>query len=458
MNLNWWIKMRLKPYLEYKDSRIKWIGKIPEKWELHRLKFILSSLESGSRETGGGNQLDEGIFSLGGEHINWDGTLNLENPKLISEEYYNSMNQGKIKLNDVLLVKDGATIGKTAILIKKEFEKIAVNEHVFLMRSNKRIDPKLLYYLICSDSGFKQIKLTEVGSAQGGINQDFIAKVYFSIPKDKQDQTIIISFLDKKTAEIDELIEKDKKLIELLKEKRIALINHAVTKGLDMNVKLKDSGTPRIGKIPEGWEVRKIKNNSYVKGRIGWHGLTSEEYSDEGAYLVTGTDFKNGYIEWENCYHVNWERYKEDPYIHLKKEDVLITKDGTIGKVAFIKELPDKATLNSGLFVVRPLNQKYKPKFMYWILNSLVFERFFDFVKQGATISHLFQETFERFFFPIPPLPEQTAIANFLDNVSTKIDKTIQKIQKKIELLEEYKKSLIHHTVTGKIDVRGSEI
>ena len=144
--------MKLKQYPKYKDSGVQWIGKIPEGWEVNRLKFLLSSLESGSRETGGGSQLDEGVFSLGGEHINWDGTLNLENTKLISEEYYNSMNQGKLKINDILLVKDGATIGKTAILKQMKYEKMAVNEHVFLMRPNRRIKSKLLYYLICSDS------------------------------------------------------------------------------------------------------------------------------------------------------------------------------------------------------------------------------------------------------------------------------------------------------------------
>tara|TARA_Y100000310_G_scaffold344439_1_gene457216 strand:+ start:2075 stop:3466 length:1392 start_codon:yes stop_codon:yes gene_type:complete len=447
--------MKLKHYPKYKDSGIQWIGEIPEKWNYYRCKFLLSSLQSGSRETGGGAQIDEGIFSLGGEHINWDGTLKLDNPKLISEEYYNSMNQGKLKIDDILLVKDGATIGKTAILKKKKFDKMAVNEHVFLIRPNKKISAKLLYYLICSDSGFKQIKLTEVGSAQGGINTDFISKISFSIPEEKETQGNIISFLDKKTSEINDLIEKDRKLIKLLKEKRVVLINRVVTKGLDPKVKMKDSGIDWIGEIPERWSKNKIKNTSYVKGRIGWHGLNSEEYSDKGAYLVTGTDFEYGKIDWNTCHHIGWDRYKEDPYIHLRENDLLITKDGTIGKVTLIDKLPDKATLNSGIFLVRPLNMKYEPKFMYWLLNSLVFERFFDYIKTGATISHLYQETFERFFFPIPSKEEQTQIVRYLDKVTSKIDKTTKKIQERINLMEEYKKSLIHHVVTGKVDVRG---
>ena len=232
--------MKLKPYPKYKDSGIQWIGKIPENWKIHRIKFLLSTIESGGREEGGGASLDKGAFSLGGEHINWDGTLDIEHERFISEEYYYTMNKGKIKLGDILLVKDGATIGKTAILTEKPFEKMAVNEHVFLMRSNKRICSKLLYYLICGDSGFTQIKLTETGSAQGGINLEFPDIVLVTITEDLNNQEDISSFLDSKISQVDQTIEKDKQLIELLKEKRTALINHVVTKGLNPKAKMKD--------------------------------------------------------------------------------------------------------------------------------------------------------------------------------------------------------------------------
>jgi len=217
-------------------------------------------------------------------------------------------------------------------------------------------------------------------------------------------------------------------------------------------LKYRESGFQWIGEIPEGWEVNKIKNTSYVKGRIGWQGLTSEEYSDEGAYLVTGTNFKDGLIDWEDCHHVGLERYKEDPYIHLKENDLLITKDGTIGKIALIKKLPDKATLNSGIFLVRPLNQSYQTRFMYWMLNSLVFEQFFDYIKTGATIVHLYQETFERFFFPIPPEPEQRKISDFLDSKTSKINETIMKDKRLIDLLREKRTAIIDHAITKGLD------
>jgi type I restriction enzyme S subunit len=446
--------IKLKQYLKYKDSKVDFLGNIPKDWNVYRLKFLLSALESGKREPEEETPFENGAFSLGGEHVNWDGTLKLDNLRLVSEEFYNSMNQGKIKIHDILLVKDGATIGKTALVKKKEYDKMAVNEHVFILRFNKRLIPRLLYYLVYSDCGFSQIKLTETGSAQGGVNSEFTSKVTFSISEDSKEQKQIADFLDKKITDINNLLERDKQLIELLKEKRIALINHVVTKGLNPKAKFKESGIDWIGKIPEGWKINKIKNTSYVKGRIGWQGLTSEEYSDKGAYLVTGTDFKEGKINWESCHHVSLERYKEDPYIHLKENDLLITKDGTIGKIALIDKIPDKATLNSGIFLVRPLNKEYQTRFMYWILNSLIFERFFDYIKTGATISHLYQETFERFFFPISSKTEQTQIVEYLDKTTSKIDEAVKRIEKRIEFLEEYKKSLIHYVVTGKVDVR----
>ena len=149
----------------------------------------------------------------------------------------------------------------------------------------------------------------------------------------------------------------------------------------------KDSGVPWLGKIPAHWEVKRIKHTSYIKGRIGWKGLRSEEFIDEGPYLITGTDLVNGQVVWESCYHVNEERYNEDPYIIVRENDLLITKDGTIGKTAIVRNFTAKATLNSGIFLVRPKNKNYIVDYLYWLLNSHVFTAFIDYSKVGSTIS-----------------------------------------------------------------------
>jgi len=131
-----------------------------------------------------------------------------------------------------------------------------------------------------------------------------------------------------------------------------------------------------LGRIPRHWDIGRIKYSTYVKGRIGWQGLRADEFIDEGPFLVTGTDFKDGFINWNTCYHVSQERYSEDPYIQLREGDLLITKDGTIGKVAVVKDISGPATLNSGIFLTRPLSGEYITRYMYWVLQSSVFTGF----------------------------------------------------------------------------------
>lgn len=204
-----------------------------------------------------------------------------------------------------------------------------------------------------------------------------------------------------------------------------------------------------IGEIPEHWQTIKIKYSTYVKGRVGWNGLTSSEFLIDGySYLVTGTDFKDGLVDWEKCYYIDQERYEVDPFIQLKENDLLITKDGTIGKTALVKNLDKPACLNSGIFVTRPLNGVYITPFMYWILNSFEFKKFFDFTSRGSTILHLYQNVFEDFIFAYPDIDEQKVIANYLDKKTTEIEELIADKVNLISLLEQEKELTISNAVT----------
>ena len=200
--------------------------------------------------------------------------------------------------------------------------------------------------------------------------------------------------------------------------------------------------------IPSHWILSKVKYDSYVKARVGWHGLKSDEFTDEGPYLVTGSDFKSKSVAWKGCYHCTEERYAQDPYIQLKEGDLLITKDGTIGKLILVEGLPDKATLNSGIFLVRPLRGEYLTRFYYWLLQSSVFHDFIGVHRTGSTILHLYQETFENLPYPLPPLEEQEHIVAFLDHETAKIDALIAEQQRLIELLKEKRQAVISHAVT----------
>lgn len=214
----------------------------------------------------------------------------------------------------------------------------------------------------------------------------------------------------------------------------------------------KDSGVEWLGDVPVGWGLSRVKFDSYVKARVGWHGLKSDEFTDEGPYLVTGSDFKNKTVDWRNCYHCTDERFEQDEFIQLKENDLLITKDGTIGKLILVENLPGKATLNSGIFVVRPLHEKYSTRFYFWLLQSSVF---FDFVgvnKTGSTIVHLYQETFENLPYTLPPLAEQLQIARFLDHETARIDALIEEQKRLIELLKEKRLAVISRAVTKGLD------
>lgn len=215
---------------------------------------------------------------------------------------------------------------------------------------------------------------------------------------------------------------------------------------------MKDSGVPWIGKIAKGATVYTLKYNTYMKGRIGWQGLKSQDFIDEGPYCVTSTDFENGKVNWDTCYHVSLDRYNMDPFIQIKKGDLLISKDGTIGKLALIDDLPDKACLNSHLLIIRPLNQKYVIKYLYYVLQSSIFTTYYALVGNGSTMQSLSQEKLGQFKFPIWDITTQKHIVAFLDTKCSDIDAATADIQSEIDTLEKYKRSVITEAVTKGLD------
>ena len=219
-----------------------------------------------------------------------------------------------------------------------------------------------------------------------------------------------------------------------------------------MMEQMKPSGIDWIGEIPRSWNIKRIKYLAQLKGRIGWQGLTSDEYTDVGPFLITGVDFSDGGINWESCVHITEERWAEAPEIHIKNGDLLITKDGTVGKVAIVENLQGKASLNSGVLLIKT-SGKYNKKFLYWTLLSEEFWTWFRLKNAGnSTIVHLYQNDFAEFSYTFPDATEQQAIADFLDKECAQIDSIATDLEKQIALLQQYKKSLITETVTKGLD------
>jgi type I restriction enzyme S subunit len=206
-----------------------------------------------------------------------------------------------------------------------------------------------------------------------------------------------------------------------------------------------------VGIIPAKWKVENILDNSTLKARIGWQGLTTAEYLDSGNYhLVTGTDFKKGKIVWENCVFVDYERYIQDRNIQLKTGDILVTKDGTIGKIAYVDALPLPATLNSGVFVIRPKERAYFPLFLYYILTSAYFSKFLNKLAAGSTINHLYQKDFSSFNFIVPDYPEQEKIARTLFD----IDLEIEVLEQRRDKYKQLKVGLMQQLLTGRVRLK----
>ena len=202
-----------------------------------------------------------------------------------------------------------------------------------------------------------------------------------------------------------------------------------------------------VGVIPQNWETKNIGKDATLKARIGWQALTTNEYQSTGNYyLVTGTDFNAGEVQWDTCWYVDEWRYKQDLNIQLRIDDVLVTKDGTIGKVGYVDELPKPATLNSGVFVIRPKYNSFVPKYFFYVLTSSLFKEFIRNITAGSTITHLYQKDFVTFNFPVPPKKEQTAIATALSDV----DNLIQSLDKLIAKKEAIKTGTMQQLLTGK--------
>lgn len=269
------------------------------------------------------------------------------------------------------------------------------------------------------------------------------------------EQQIIAEFIERKCSDIDNVIEKTKNSIEEYKRIKQAIITEAITKGIRGGREMQRSKYAWINSIPKDWRTIRIKNACWLKGRIGWDGLTSSEYKESGPFLITGTDFSNGKINWETCVHISEERYAQDTDIHIYNGDLLITKDGTIGKVAVVSNCPEKVSLNSGVLLIRNTKGiKYCQDYLYFIIKSDLFWTWYELSQTGnSTIKHLYQEQFYNFAFPFPDFAEQEEISRFLYVECEKIDSLIESKEKFIKELSLYKKSFIYEYVTGKKEV-----
>lgn len=289
---------------------------------------------------------------------------------------------------------------------------------------------KYLYYLLQTKKREMLEKATASTFAE--ISKSALCEIPLQAPE-KQEQEQIAQVL----FDIDALITDLQKLIQKKKNIRQGTMQMLVT------------GKKRLDGFSGEWVKINLAKNSRLKARIGWQGLTTAEYLDEGySYLITGTDFKDGRIEWNGCHYVDYDRYAQDPNIQVSNGDLLLTKDGTIGKVAFVTDLKRPATLNSGVFLVKPITDAYTAHFMFYVLESSVFKDFLQQLSAGSTINHFYQKDLVKFDLFVPPTKEeQEAIAGILFDM----DCDIHKLEEKLSKYQKVKQGMMEELLTGKV-------
>ena len=433
---------------EMKDSGIEWIGQIPKEWNLGRIKYYSEVTLGKMLQNEPKGNFDTNEYYLCAANIG-SFTLNLNS---IKKMWFSKAEKNKLNLSKGdLLVIEGGDVG-SCVYLEKDLPNIYFQNSINRVKSNYKLDIRLIKYILFLAKKVGYIDLICNKATISHLTKEKLEEIFCIVPENEEQQQIA-DFLDTKCFEIDATAEDIQKEISLLEDYKKSVITEAVTKGLNPDAEMKDSGIEWIGDINRKASLCRLKFFSYMKGRIGWQGLKSEDFIDNGPYCVTGTDFINGKINWDTCYHVSEERYKMDSNIQLKIGDLLVTKDGTIGKLAKVTELPEKACLNSHLLIIRPLNERFTNEYLYYVISSDVFVRYYKYSSTGSTMESLSQEKLGNFIFPVYDLLSQQQIVDYLDSKCSEIETLIADKKRQLDILADYKKYLIYEYVTGKKEV-----
>jgi type I restriction enzyme S subunit len=435
------LKKQFKPYTEYKDSRVEWIGKIPKDWKNRRIKFV--------------TKITNGATPASDVPEFWDGQINWVTPDDLSKSESLYLSETRRKITEVgykscgtslisagnIILSTRAPIGLLAI----NKTNVCTNQGCKGLTVNKECIVKYFYYQI--KSLVPALDAFGTGTTFKELSRQKLANFIILLPT-KDEQKKISNYLDTKTAIIDKIIEQKQKLIELLKEKRTAVINKAVTCGLDENVELVDSGADWVGKVPKGWRVEKLK---FVV-RINRNTLSETTKSNYNLkYIDIGNVDINGVKDEPE--ELNFTNAPSRARRIVKKENTIVGTVRTYLKALAYFDNPESNLVVSTGFAVLEPTKSLLGKYIYYFVCS---EKFIQNVSKwstGVSYPAINPTTLGCLPVCIPPIGEQQKIIKYLDVQISGIEIAGEKIKKSIELLKEYKSSLIYNVVTGKVKV-----
>lgn len=441
---------KYKPYPGYKESCVEWLGKIPESWGIKRLKY-LSTINSETLPEDCDPGLEITYIDIGSV----DNLGKIENKESLVFSNAPSRARRIVRDGDVI-VSTVRTYLRAIAPIKKPERGTIVSTGFAVVRPRAELESGYFVYALRAPYFVERIVANSKGVSFPAISETEMATYEIAIPPIPE-QRAIATFLDRETARIDELVTKNEGLIALLQEKRAALITRAVTKGIDPNVPMKDSGVEWLGEIPAHWEEKHFKE-ILVRNEGG---IWGEDFSDDGTIVLRST---------EQTVDGNWKiesparrqlSKREFATSRLEVDDLVVTKssgsDLHIGKTSIVDENIAKLNCCFSNFMQRlRVNSKTNARFYWYMFNSPVIRDQLVFLSSTTTgLGNLNGSILGAVRVPVMDKTEQFAITAFLDHETMRINELIAKVRDAIDLLKEYRSALISAAVTGKIDVRG---
>lgn len=446
--------MSFAKYPAYKDSGVEWLGEVPEHWKVSPFKWLLD------RNDGGvwGDDPDgaDDTLVLRSTEQTVDGHWRLESAaarKLSATERAAAL----LESGDLVVTKSSGSslhIGKTT-LVTDEIAQMGCCYSNFMQRLRMKpsFSPLLAWYILNNDIARLQFDLlSNSTTGLANLNGTMIGQIMLAIPP-VEEQTAIATFLDHETAKIDALVAEQEKLITLLQEKRQAVISHAVTKGLNPNAPMKDSGVEWLGEVPEHWEVVALKRLIEVGSTISYGIVQPGEHQEDGVPFVQTTNMTSGQFNIENLQKTTLEISNQYPRSRLLGGEVILGIRASIGAAYVVPEELAGANLSRGVARIQCNHRLLADYFVKYLMGRAV-SSYWQIAKQGSTFNEVSIETVRELIVTVPPHDEQKVISVYVAQEIDKFDALVAEARTAITLLQERRTALISAAVTGQIDVR----
>lgn len=438
--------MSFPAYEAYKGTGNPWLGIIPSAWKQATLRWLSMRYSGGTPDKANLDFWTDGTVPW----IN-SGAVNqlliMEPSAHITDEAFDCSSAKWVPAGGLVMALAGQ--GKTKGMVAQMGIRATCNQSMAAILPLNGIQERFLFWWLTAN--YQNIRNMGGGDLRDGLNLDMLGDIPCPLPS-LGEQLAISAFLDRETSKIDALIQEQQRLIELLKEKRQAVISHAVTKGLNPDAPMKDSGVEWLGKVPDHWDVRKL-SSVITKITNGYVGPTRDILVDEGVRYLQSLHIKNNTINFNTPYYVKAAWSEEHRKSILQTGDVLVVQTGDIGQVAVVTE--DFAGCNCHALIVISPDKAMDGRWLSWALNSDYGFHTLLSIQTGALHPHLNCGNVKDIFVPLPPFNEQAQIVSSIAQRCAEFDELVCEAETAITLLQERRSALISAAVTGKIDVRG---